>query len=175
MKLYFLSFTMLFSVTLYGQVNDSQYTPLVNEGLEFLRQNEFSKAVEKYNAALELDSVRVDAWYGLGVSYTALCLQQDDYCGLAVAKLHRVERLAGAYRYTYQNIISCLIKIKNYASAITYCDKAIAQDSKDGDNYYYKGFAQLQLGKTKEGCNDLQYAAQLGHIDAIALQNKSCK
>jgi len=56
----------------------------------------------------------------------------------------------------YLNIGILFLNKKDPASAITYFSKAIALDAKNGDGYYYRGLAEVQLKKNAEAKADLQ-------------------
>lgn len=164
-----------FTMNIYGQAPASQYKKLADEGLELLKQQNISDAIDKYKQALKAKQDGVEAHYGLGVCYSAICIQNGNNCNEAINHFLEVEKLAKGYRNTFRNISSCYLKIFQYEKAFSYCNKAIAQDNKDGESYFYRGFAKIELGKTKEACADLQQALKLGFNDANQLLNKHCK
>ena len=63
----------------------------------------------------------------------------------------------------------------NYQKAVSYLDKAIEQKSNDGEYYYNRGFAKIQLGKKDEGCKDLKKALELNFYPAQKLLNQYCQ
>jgi len=161
------------ATTMYSQ--NSQCDQLVNQGFEFLKQGNLSLAIDKYNAALKIDANKLDAHYGLGVAYSATCLQNGGYCNEAITHFLRVEKLEPGYRFSYRNIATCYIKIFQYNNAVSYCDKAIKQDPKDGESYFYRGFAYTQSNNINKGCTDLRKALELGYTMAKNELDKYCK
>jgi tetratricopeptide (TPR) repeat protein len=164
-----------FTMNIYGQEPTSQYKKLADEGLELLKQQNITAAIDKYKQALEAKQNGVEAHYGLGVCYSAICIQNGNYCNEAINHFLEVEKLAKGYRSTYRNICTCFLKTFQYQKAIDYANKAITQDGKDGESYFYRGFAKIELAKTKEACADLQQALKLGFKEADNLLNKHCK
>lgn len=143
-----------------------QYKKFNDEGFTFLTQGKLIEAIEKYKQALSFNPNGLDANYGIGVCYSAICIQNGSYCMDALDHFLKVEQLAGAYRYTFRNMSTCYIKTYQYQKAIEYSSKAIRQDSKDGESYYYRGTAKIELKQTEEGCLDLQKSHALGFPEA---------
>lgn len=177
MKGYFVFFFVIVSRYTYAQntTAESDYTRLINEGFVLIQQHDFYKSIEKYKEALRVKENGVEALYGAGIGYTALCIQQGDSCNMAIQYLQEVEKLAPGYRFTFPNLASCFIRAGNYEKAIYYAEKTLAQDAQDGEGYYHRGFARMQTGKSKEGCEDLRQSAKLGYKDAEPLLQQLCK
>jgi tetratricopeptide (TPR) repeat protein len=148
---------------------------LVNKGFELLKQGNLSLAIDKYNEALKINPKRVEAHYGLGVAYSATCLQNGGYCDIAIKHFIEANKIKPGYRETYFNLGVCYIKSFNYKEALFYLDKAIGQKNNDGEYYYNRGYAKIQLGKVNEGCEDLQKALSLNFTPAEDLIKKHCR
>jgi len=172
MKQEFSILLLFITITMYSQ--NSQCDKLVNQGFEFLKQGNLIQAIDKYNAALKIDANKLEAHYGLGVAYSATCLQNGGYCNEAITHFLRENEIKKGYRETYYNLGVCFIKAFNYKEAITYLDKAIAQKNNDGEYYYNRGFAKIQLGKNSDGCKDLKKALELKFNPAQDLLNQYC-
>ena len=57
--------TFLISISFLGHAQNSQCDQLTNEGFEYLKQGNLSLAIDKYNAALKIDSNKLEAHMGL--------------------------------------------------------------------------------------------------------------
>lgn len=148
---------------------------LVSQGFDYLSHGNLDLAIVKYNEALKIDPKRLEAHYGLGVAYSAICLKDGSYCNEAIAHFLETEKIKPGYRFTYRNIATCFIKIGQYEKAIAYCNKAISQDSIDGESYFYRGVSYIHLDKKEKGCADLKQALKLGYAIAKIELEKYCK
>ena len=172
-KTIILLIAIVFTNQAFSQVN--QYKKLTDEALELLKQRDLDAAIVKYQQALRLKANGVEAHYGLAVSYSATCIQNGNYCKEAINHFLTVEKIAKGYRNTFRNLSSCFLKIHEYDKAILYSTKAIAQDNKDGESFFYRGFAKFELKKPKkEACADLQQALKLGFSEASTLLERYC-
>jgi len=153
----------------------SKYEEHVIAGLKFLQARNISAAIDEYRLALEFDSRGIDANYGIAVCYSAFCIQNGDYCIDALDHYKVVNEIASGYRNTHRNMSTCYIKTYQYKQAVDYCDKAIAQNPEDGESYFYRGYAKIELKKTEEGCTDLKRALSLGFEDAQEKLLDYCK
>lgn len=142
---------------------ETECDKLVNQGFEFLKQGDLSRAIDKYNEALNVNSKKLEAHYGLGVAYSAICLQDGSTCKEAIFHFLTVEEIEPGYRFSYRNIATCYIKSSQFNKAILYCDKAIKQNAKDGESYFYRGIAYAQSNNINKGCADLHKALALGY------------
>ena len=157
MKPLFIILILFISTTfMYSQI--SQCDQLVKEGFDYLKQGNLSYAIDKYIAAIKINPDKIEAQYGLGVAYSATCLQNGGYCNDAISHFLKANKIKKGYREIYYNLGVCFIKIFNYKEALVYLDKAIEQKNDDGEYYYNRGFAKIHLGYNNEGCNDLKKA-----------------
>ena len=154
---------------------NSQCDQLVNEGFNYLKQGNLSVAIDKYNEALEFDANKLEAHYGLGVAYSATCLQNGGYCEKAIEHFLQADEIKSGFREVYYNLGVCYIKRLNYEKALFYLDKAIEQRSNDGEYYYNRGFANVQLGRKNAGCEDFQEALNLKFMPAKDSFNEYCR
>jgi tetratricopeptide (TPR) repeat protein len=164
---------LLITTTMYSQ--NTTCDRLVNQGFELLSQGNLSLAIDKYNEALKIEPKRLEAHYGLGVAYSAICLKDGSFCNEAIKHFLETEKIKPGYRFTYRNIATCYIKTEQYEKAVDYCNKAILQDNTDGESYFYRGVSYIHLNKKEKGCEDLKHALKLGYdIAKIELQ-KYCQ
>ncbi len=173
MKKILIIISFFISINMYSQ--NTQCDQLVNEAFEYLKQGNLNLAVDKYNAALKIDANKLEAHYGLGVAYSATCLQNGGYCHEAINHFLKANEIKKGYRETYYNLGVCFIKVFNYQEAVSYLDKAIEQKNNDGEYYYNRGFAKIQLGKKDGGCKDLKKALELKFYPAQKLLNQYCQ
>lgn len=164
MKYFFFFLFIIFATESYTQ--NSLYNKFVDQGLQLLKQNNVEESIEKYMQALKIDPNGIVANYGIGVCYSSFCIGSGLHCSEAVEHFLIVEKFNKGYRNIYLNMVSCYLKIYDYEKAIEYCDKAMKQDSKNGESYFYRGFAYIQSGNKKQGCKDLNKALSFGYSDA---------
>ena len=62
---------------------------------------------------------------------------------------------------------------KNYDNSIKDCNKALLLDSTDGNIYYIRGVAFIELGDTLKGCHDLKIAKRL-KSELAGVEYKKC-
>jgi len=173
MKQIILILSLFITVNMYSQ--ESECDKLVNQGFEFLKQGNLSLAIDKYNEALKVNPNKLEAHYGLGVAYSATCLQNGGYCDIAIKHFLKADEIKTGFRETYFNLGVCFIKTFNYKEALLYLDKAIKQKNDDGEYYYNRGYAKIQLGNNDEGCKDLRKALELNFTPAENLLNQYCQ
>ncbi len=173
MKKYLFIIFLFITANMFSQ--NIECDQLVNQGFEFLTQGNLNFAIDKYNEALKFDANKLEAHYGLGVAYSAICLKDGSLCNEAITHFLKVEELESGYRFSYRNIATCYIKTFQFTKAITYCDKAIEQNSKDGESYFYRGIAYNQSNNINKGCLDLHKALDLGYLIAEFEIKKYCK
>lgn len=53
----------------------AKYDKLINDGVVLLQQNRIPESIEKYKQALKITPSRIEANYGIGVCYSAICIQ----------------------------------------------------------------------------------------------------
>lgn len=74
-----------------------------------------------------------------------------------------------------ENAGICFINIKNWSKAITCFDKELAQGlSTNGKPEYFKGVAQINIGKKDDGCATLKIASKKGWKEADPLIKQYC-
>lgn len=111
-------------------------------------------------------SNKPDAHYGLGVCKSQLCFQYETNCTEAIEHLKIALAITPNFRKANFNIGTCYTKLGDYAESIKYFNKAIENDKNNGEYYFNRGFAKLQLNKTQEACEDFNSALKLGATKA---------
>ena len=144
-------------------------------GLTFYHKQEFDKALECYDKALEIDPNMHQA-----ISNKAFCLMLTNKLGEAYTLYKRVVELSPDFLQGWYHLGYISINKKNYVEALSYLDKAIELN----DEYYLAWFAKyhalMQLKRTDEADRCLkkavdlnpEYAAQLaeGNWNKIPIQ-----
>lgn len=167
---------ILFTLSSCGQVKNQnqEYEKLTNEGLELLKKNEFMYAIKKYKQALSIDSLKIEANYGLGVTKTALCYQTNQYCDEALKYLIKARTISPNYRKTEYNIGVCYMTLEKYLEAINALNKYIITNPSSGDAYFNRGYASLMLEKKIKACKDFKKAIKFGNVISNDILNSAC-
>lgn len=68
----------------------------------------------------------------------------------------------------------CYLKTQKYSLAVLDLNIAIKNDGINGNHYYNRGIAKLNLGQKAAGCLDLSKAGELGYEEAFELIKEYC-
>jgi tetratricopeptide (TPR) repeat protein len=164
----------LFTLSACGQVKNQQYEKLNNEGLKLLKTGEFLYASEKYKQALNIDSLRIEANYGLGVTKAALCYQTNQNCDDALKYLLKARTILPNYRKTEYNIGVCYMALEKYLDAVNAFNKYIKTNSSSGDAYFNRGYANLMLEKKTKACENFKKAIKYGNVISNDILSSAC-
>lgn len=165
MKSTTLIFTLLFSYTILGQIKKQnlEYDKLVNEGLELLIQQNILGAINKYKQAYKIDSIRVEANYGLGVAYLYDCQNKGANCFVSLSYLDTVISIDDTYRNCYYNRGNLKNMMLDYKGAIEDLNIAIIRKPNDASRYINRAFSYKNLNNHSKECEDLKKAAKLNN------------
>lgn len=154
--------------------SNKEFEELINTGREHLQNNQIILAIEAFNKATSLDSTKPDGHYGLGVSKAMLCYQNKIKCSEAIQHLEKTLSIEPNYRKALFNIGTCYISLGEYQKSIDYLNKAISNDTTNGEYYLNRGFAKLQLNDKDGACKDFHFALQHGYKKAEDLIKANC-
>ena len=148
------------------------YETLVEVGREALNQGDFNNASTSFGHALDKDSTRVEAWYGL-----AFALSEQRGYDLAVHYFNRAASIDSTYRYTLSNRGLC--KIRNPRNpdpigGIADLDLAIEMQPECGMCYLNRAYGFQALDQPEKACEDLTKAIALGQPEAQGLFDNLC-
>jgi tetratricopeptide (TPR) repeat protein len=124
-----------------------------DDGMDFLDQGDFEKAIIKFKKAVEIDTKFAFAWDNLGVSYR---------------KINQFEKAIKAYKKSLEinpkgrlpliNIAVTYNLNKDFDAAIKYYNKFIGIYKDDPEGYYGLGLILYTNNKPEEGLDNLVHA-----------------
>lgn len=166
----FIIFLPLFSFT------QNKYDQLVEEGLELLKQQKLTLALDKYKQAYQIDSTRVEANYGLGSGYAYLCEKMHTNCDLALIYLNNSIRIDETYRNAHFNRGVLKNLTKNFKEAINDLNVAIMKKPSSIKYYLTRALSYSYLNDREKECDDLFHAASLGSkLAKEKIRQQQCK
>jgi tetratricopeptide (TPR) repeat protein len=122
------------------------YAVLNNSGLTLLNQGHHLNALQKFDAALALESNHPIILNNRGVCCFFLDLFDD-----AINCYKKAIELDPRYLEAYNNLGNALVKLFQHEEALQYYDEALALDPAYVEAYWNKALALLQLGRFSEG------------------------
>jgi tetratricopeptide (TPR) repeat protein len=150
------------------------YDSLVNDGLKLLQQGKPYQAIEKYNKALNIDSSKVDAIYGVGVAYLFICQSENKYCERSILYLNKSIEVNPKYRNSYYNRGRCKVLLEDYHGALADLNKAIKLNSSDKDFYFTRALIKIKTNDNQGACEDFFQSAKLGSQEAAKMFELNC-
>ncbi|MCD6066762.1 MAG: Non-specific serine/threonine protein kinase [Bacteroidetes bacterium] len=151
------------------------YNKLTEDGLMLMEKQEIKEAIFKFQEALKIDSLRVEANYGLGVSYLAYCGKQAIFCDYSLYYLNKAIRIDSTYRSCYYNRAHCKAFLSDYVGSIKDFDVAILRDSTDANIYFSRAMAKLKINDKTNACEDLYKSLKLGSETALKIYTLTCE
>ncbi|WP_135605447.1 tetratricopeptide repeat protein [Methanococcoides sp. NM1] len=160
---------------------------LNNEGLAFYELNEYDKALEYFDKALEINPDYVDAWNNKGLTLNklnefenasesfdkALDINPDD-ADLWNNKGNTIKNLAN-YNSDYTRTVTTYAKmqvINQYKESITYFDKALEIEPNHADAWNNKGLTLDKLNEFENASESFDKALEINPDDADLWNNK---
>lgn len=154
------------------------------DGNKFYREENYKRAVEKYEAAIQNDPNLIEAYFYLGSSHQALYRPQKDtpenkgHLEAAIAGYKKVLELSGANPETANkvkaNSLGALVGIyseepyKDYEASRGYAEQLVKDDPNDVRNLYAMANLYEKFGHVDEAEGAYVKAAQLNPNDAKA-------
>ena len=163
-NIYSIIFLCLLSINCFSQI--LEYDRLVNEGLELLMKQNNTEAAIKYIKALNMDSTRVEAIYGLGVAYLFDCENKGVNCNNSLFFLDKAIKIDNTYRNGYYNRARCKVFLQNFEGALEDYAKAIQNNSSIPDSYYSMALIYQRFGDKDNACKYFKKAAELNFTAA---------
>lgn len=135
-----------------------------NEGVSFLEQGEYEKALATFDKVIALDPQNVSAWYNKGAALIGLRRYDE---GLLACENTIKFNPQNAFAWSNKGI--ALIGLGRYEEAIQAFDKAIELNPKLKGAWYNKGTALENLGRNEEAKVAFNKASELS-ADAPVIQ-----
>lgn len=127
---------------------------LNREGNELARAGDFSRAIAKYSAAIELDSAYAEPFYNRGKAKLTLGLHRE-----AIADFDRAIHLAPTNADGYNNRAIARKKTGDLRGALADYDSALQLDPALWHAYLNRGIARFESRQPAAACDDFRVAA----------------
>lgn len=148
--------------------------PLIKEGNVLLNSGQYDKAVKVFQDAVKIDSLNIDALYGIGVAQAIICNTNEEQCQEAVSNLSKVIRQDSKYRNSLYNRGTCYFVLGDLQKALNDLNSAVKLNPKDADYYYNRGLIHAELSDFKNACGDFRKSQKLGLEDAKEMIQSYC-
>lgn len=170
-------FALIYSCTLGQKVKNKKldYDTLIEEGKLLAINNRIDSAIVLFNKAIEVDRKRVEAYYGLGFSYSQNCFRNHLDCEKSISYFNKSAEIDPSYRRIYYNRALCKNILLDYKSAIDDLDKQILLDDSDPDYFINRAGCKLSLKDTVGACEDYRRSVELGGTDGQRWMDSICK
>ena len=148
---------------------------LVGSGNAKLALEDYQGALQDYNKAIELDSIKSNA--GLAMLYANRCIAKyylKDNQGV-IQDCDKAIELDPSSSVAYTTRGLAKSALWNYEWAIQDYNKAIELDPNSSWAYSNRGIVRIFLEKRKEGCDDLQKAVDLWLTERTTEIKTYCK
>jgi tetratricopeptide (TPR) repeat protein len=139
-----------------------QLKEVIAEGNQHYYEGEYSKALECYDEAIEIDDKHAGAWYNKGLVLDNLGRYNE-----AMTAYRKSIELDDSFPAVWTNMSYLSIKAGRYYEGIEYANKTIMLDAYDGDGYYNRACAECRIGKVNECLSDLEWAIKLDKKYAV--------
>jgi tetratricopeptide (TPR) repeat protein/cellulose biosynthesis protein BcsQ len=147
--------------------NEKQAGEYFRKGLDLYYKNEFDKAIEEYNNAINLKPDFTDAYFNRGLSYFALKKYSQ-----AVNDYNVVIQVENNASDAYYNRGLAKNNMSLYEEAIKDYDKAIEIKPDYYSAYNNRGLAKESLKKQEEAITDYSKAIEIKPDYALAYMNR---
>jgi tetratricopeptide (TPR) repeat protein len=124
-----------------------------DDGMEYMDENDYKSAIEKFEKAIKIDRQFAFAWDNLGVSY-----RKTNQYDKAIEAYKKSLKINPKGRLPLMNIAVAYNLNKEHKQAIKYYKKFIHNFEEDPEGYYGLGLIQYTNDLQEEGLDNLIHA-----------------
>lgn len=137
---------------------------------------DFLGAISDYDFILNYDGERKSEFVQWATVYSdrAYCLSALNRFKEALSSINEALRLDNSLWYSWCTRGEIYFKIDEFQKCINDMDRSISIQNQ-GNAYYYRGLANIKLGKINDGCADLSKSSEFGLVEADEAIKKYCK
>lgn len=140
---------------------------LENQGYTSNKNQEGKTAIEKFNAALELDPDNSTLYYRRARAYI-----NERNVKLALKDMKQALEITPDDYHYVRYIDYILAKNRDWKQIITYWDHYIELKPKDGRAFVQRGGAYYHSGNMKNAVADAKVSSELGNLEGVEAYNK---
>lgn len=146
------------------------YDDLIHHGQESIEAADYETAILHFMDAVDLDSSRVDGYYGIAFCFSEMrnYTKAEEYFATCMF-------FDPDYRQTRLNYGSAQLFSGKFDEAVANLTNAIEHDSLCKECYLNRANAYMEIGKNDLMCADLKQAESLGLQDAAPLLAQYCQ
>ncbi len=137
------------------------------EGIDFLQDYEYQKAIESFDKALEANPMDKILYFYRGYSY----LRLEEY-EKAVADLEKATILDQTNADAFSSLAAAYLELKEYEDVIRTATKAIILNPKDAASYFNRGIAYNFTHKFDKAYSDFSEVVSLEPTNDDAIVNR---
>lgn len=124
------------------------YDELIDQGKRQFDEGNIVEAKSSFEKALEKDSTKADAYYGLGFLLAEECRSKHSGCEYAVNFFTQVIKIDSNFRHVFYNRANCFMELENYTAALHDLNIQQSIEKEDADYHRNRSFCYLQIGDT---------------------------
>ncbi|MEZ4721639.1 MAG: hypothetical protein R2813_07180 [Flavobacteriales bacterium] len=133
-----------------------------------------SKAIEAFNQAHQIDSTKVETYYGMALALTQICSKEGESCIEAIALFNQSIGMDSTYGTPYYNRAVCKNQLLDYSGALDDINKEISRTPNQAYFYYNRAFIYMQLKQKSDACSDLKKSCELGYKESCQKNQSFC-
>ncbi len=130
-------------------------------GYEASEKGDYRSAELSFRTAIDEGEDEVQANRGLGISLMGQAKYEEAQAALDTALAGTDSKMPETVKDLLQYKITCQYRLKDYAGVVETADQLIELDDKLVMAYFYKGAAQLNMGRGEEAEANFDYAVSL--------------
>lgn len=136
-------------------------------GYSYYKKGHFSKALSKFDRALQIDPESPEAYFWRGRTY----IKTGQY-GRAVADFKMAVKFNPAYAEAYDNMGWLYARGGKYDESINCLTRSIELKPDNGWAYYFRGRIYFKKGELRAALKDAEEACRLGFRDGCRLYER---
>ncbi len=148
------------------------YSKYYDKGIEYFNEDEYDKAIDSFNKAIELNPNYAEAYYERGRAYGNLevILNRDDkdYVAMAMEDFGRAIELNPDHAAAYSRRGYSFALKEDFVKAFSDLEKSVALDPGYAGAYYYRGKAYFLKEDYDSAISDFKKAFELDSNDTQA-------
>jgi protein O-mannosyl-transferase len=158
------------NITLFGhalEATSDNYVIQENRGAAYAKLGNYSRAIEDYDRAIEINPQYSEAYNNRGVAYGKLGNYRR-----AIEDYDRAIEIDPECVLSYVYRGAAYLELANPGQALSDYDRAIAIDPENPDGYSNRGAAYDKLGNYRQAISDYDRAIELNHEYAWAYNGR---
>jgi tetratricopeptide (TPR) repeat protein len=150
-----------------GEIGETDVRNYRQEGIDFLQDYEYQKAIESFDKALDANPLDKALYFYRGYSF----LRLEEY-KQAVADLEKATILDQSNADAFSSLAAAYLELKEYDEVIRTATKAILLNPKDAASYFNRGIAYNFTHRYDKAYSDFNEVVKLEPTNEDAITNR---